>query len=393
MSIIKRTKRTPAKARERAVKPSRPTRNSTNAGQVDTRLASGARPRRTTALAGDPDAPVADRGRHARPNPGYDPSRLPPTPHPTVPQSANERVPIGDLRPDPSNARKHSEAQYELIAASILKFGFHGVIGIDDSNQIVFGHGRLEGARRAGMTHVPCERLSNLSAPECAALALADNRLAEHSTWDELNLTLKLQELWTNDLDFDPGITGFDTVYVDRLMGPESDPRQAKIDAEGYSQDPDDRAPVLQDEKPAISQPGDLWGLGRHKLLHGDALDPQSYPRLLGGEIAVQVVCDSPYNVPNRGHVSAKPFREFAIAHGEMSSNGFTRFLAHALGLASRAARDGAILHVFMNHGHMREVLAAAEEASLEVKNVCVWVKPSPGWAASIEASTSSCSS
>jgi hypothetical protein len=182
-----------------------------------------------------------------------------------------------------------------------------------------------------------------------------------------------------SDLDFDMEITGFDTVDFDRLLGPEPNPRRAKIDGEGYSQDPDDRIPALQDERPAISQSGDLWTLGEHRLLHGDALDPRSFEVLLGREIVAQVVVDSPYNVANRGHVSAKPFREFAVAHGELTAGEFVRFLARPLSLAARAARDGAIFHVFMDWGHMRELLAAADDAALTLKNLCVWTKPSPG--------------
>jgi hypothetical protein len=131
---------------------------------------------------------------------------------------------------------------------------------------------------------------------------------------------MKLEELSLDDLDFDLEITGFDTVDLDRLLGPEPNPRQSKVDEEGYSQDPVDRTPAVQDEMPSISQSGDLWLLGPHKLLHGDALEPQSYPALLNDEVVTQAIIDSPYNVPNRGHVSAKAFRKFAMAHGEMSS-------------------------------------------------------------------------
>ena len=91
------------------------------------------------------------------------------------------------------------------------------------------------------------------------------------------------------------------------------------------------------------------------------------------------VVAAPPYNVAKRGHVSAKPFREFAVAHGELTAGEFARFLARPLSLAARAARDGAIFHVFMDWGHMRELLAAANDASLFLKNLCAWVKPSPG--------------
>lgn len=220
---------------------------------------------------------------------------------------------------------------------------------------------------------------SNLTREGKIALALADNRLAELSTWDEPNLTWKLEELSVGDLEFDLEITGFDTVDFDRLLGPEPNPREAKADEDGYSRDLDDRIPPLQDDKPSVSQPGDLWNLGSHKLLNGDAIDPQSYEALLDHEVAAQIICDGPYNVPNRGHVSGKKFREFAMGHGEMSPSEFVRFLADALSLSARFARDGAIFHVFMDQGHMRELLAAADEASLVVKTMCVWVKPSPG--------------
>ncbi len=247
-----------------------------------------------------------DKGHEARP-PVDDPdwNKGPGTAGTDPPQglrrSVIEYVPIGDLKPDPRNARKHSERQIEQIAASIRQFGFTGVIGIDENNNILFGHGRWEGGKRAGKTHLPCERISDLTAQDKIALALADNRLAELSAWDEPNLTFKLEELSAGDLDFDLEITGFDTVDLDRLLGPEPDPRQAKVDGEGYSQDPDDRIPALQDERPAISQSGDLWTLGDHRLLHGDALDPRSYELLLGREIVTHVVADPPYNVANRG--------------------------------------------------------------------------------------------
>jgi DNA modification methylase len=376
--VIKRTKNGLAGAQAAAAKPSRPKRNSVDAEHGDARLTREARPGRSEAVEGG-HASVGDQSGPDHLGPRRDPSALAPTPRPTVPQSVIEIVPINDLRADPHNARKHPDSQIELLASSILKFGFHGTIGIDENNQIVFGHGRWEALKRAGKTHAPCERLLNLTAQEKSALALSDNRLGELSEWNIPNLTMKLEELSIGDLDFDLEVTGFDTVDLDRLLGPEPNPRQSRADEEGYSQDPDDRTPTLQDEVPAISQSGDLWQLGRHKLLHGDALDPQSYTALLNDEVVAQAIIDGPYNVPNRGHVSAKAFREFAMAHGEMSSSEFARFLARSLVLAARAARDGAIFHVFMDHGHMRQLLAAADEASLEVKILCVWVKPSPG--------------
>ena len=128
-----------------------------------------------------------------------------------------------------------------------------------------------------------------------------------------------------------------------------------------------------------MSRPGDLWDLGTHRLLHGDALDSRSYEVLLGGEVVTQIVTDPPYNVPNRGHVSSRPFREFAMAAGEMSRHEFVGFLARALSLTAGTACDGAIFHVFIDWRHLGEMQTATSEAGFEVKNLCVWAKPSAG--------------
>lgn len=139
MIVIKRTKSGPATARARAAKPSKPKRISEDAGQGDVRLTGEAQRSRTEAVLDG-----APGGYHCGPDhrgPRRDPSRLAPAPLPSVRQSMIEIVPINDLKPDPLNTRKHSEYQIELLTSSILKFGFHGTLGIDENNQIVFGHG------------------------------------------------------------------------------------------------------------------------------------------------------------------------------------------------------------------------------------------------------------
>ena len=296
-----------------------------------------------------------------------------------VEPGAIENVPVGALKPDPHNARKHPESQIELLAASIRQFGFVGAIIVDEGNKIISGHGRHEGAKRNGMDVVPCIRVTHLTGKAKIALALADNHLAELSAWDEPALTLQLEQLLTPDLDFDFEVTGFDTVDADRLLGPEPDPLVRKSGTGELSMDPDDNAPRLETEGPSVSQLGDLWDLGTHRLFHGDALDPRSYEVLLGDEVATQIVTDPPYNVPNRGHVSSRPFREFAMAAGEMSPKEFRGFLARGFSLAAETARDGAIFHVFMDWHHLGEMQMAINDAGLEVKNLCVWAKPSPG--------------
>ena len=292
-----------------------------------------------------------------------------------VEPGAIEYVPVGELKPDPHNARKHPESQIDLLAASIRQFGFVGAIIVDEDNGIISGHGRYEAAKRNGMDLVPCIRVTHLTAKAKIALSLADNRLGELSAWDEVALTSQLGQLLTPDLDFDFEVTGFDTVDADRLLCPEPDPLRRKSGTGEFSMDPDDNVPRLETEAPSVSQPGDLWDLGTHRLLHGDALDPRSYEVLLGDEVTTQIVTDP----PNRGHVSSGPFREFAMAAGEMSPKEFSGFLARGFSLAAVTARDGAIFHVFIDWRHLGEMQMAINNAGLEVKNLCVWAKPSAG--------------
>ena len=188
------------------------------------------------------------------------------------------------------------------------------------------------------------------------------------------------------ELDFE--VTGFDTVDADRLLGPEPDPLGRKSGSGELSSDPDDDVPPLETEGPSLSQSGDMWDLGSHRVLHGDALDPRSYEVLLGDDVATQIVTDPPYNVPNRGHVSSMPFREFPMAAGEMSPREFSGFLTRAFSLAARTARDGAIFHVFMDWHHLAEMQTAIGDAGLDVKNLCVGPNRRPAWEASIGAST-----
>jgi len=296
-----------------------------------------------------------------------------------VEPGAIENVPVGDLKPDPRNARKHPESQINLLAASIRQFGFVGVITIDEGNRIIAGHGRHQAANRVGMDVVPCIRVTHLTAKAKIALALADNRLGELSAWDEVALGSQLEQLLTPDLEFEFEVTGFDTVDADRLLGPEPDPLGRKSGTGEVSSDPDDHVPPLETEGPSVSRPEDVWELGVHRLLHGDALDPRSYEILLGDDVATQIVTDPPYNVPNRGHVSSRPFREFPMAAGEMSPKEFSGFLTRALSCAAGAACNGAIFHVFIDWHHLAEIQTAIKEAGLKVKNLCVWAKPSAG--------------
>jgi DNA modification methylase len=285
-----------------------------------------------------------------------------------------DQVPIRDLHPNPKNARKHPPGQIDLLAASICEFGFLIPLVIDETGLVLAGHGRLEAAKKLDFKALPCVRVDHLSEAQKKAFALADNRIAELSEWDEDLLGEALEELSFEELDFE--ITGFDTVDMDRLLAP---PNDNGADPEtGLSVDADDDLPDLA--RTAVTRPGDLWILGDHRLICGDALVTQTYRRLLAGTPVRQVFTDPPYNVAIQGHVSGKKgFREFSMASGEMSEEEFLDFLERVLEEAVRCVIDGAILHVCMDWRHLDALLFAGRTTGLELKNLCVWVKPNAG--------------
>jgi DNA modification methylase len=215
-------------------------------------------------------------------------------------------------------------------------------------------------------------RLSHLGEAERRTLRISLNRLAENSGWNRELLALEFKELLeldlTLDLDFDLTITGFASPEIDQLI--ES---QAKDEA---SSDPDDLLPDDIAGSP-VSRPGDLWLLGEHRLICGDARDETTYARLLGGEQAAMGIHDSPYDVPISGHV-AKPGRhpEFIMGAGELGA-AFTPFLSDFLKASSPFLVPGGYQYCFMDWRHMGEMLAAGQAAGLELKNLCIWNKGS----------------
>src|SRR5215471_9379980 len=194
---------------------------------------------------------------------------------------------VRELRPHPNNARTHSKKQIRQIAKSIEKFGFCNPVLIDDAKQIIAGHGRVQAAKLLGMEAVPTCRLSHLSDAEKRAYILADNKLAEKAGWDRDLLAIELQGLI--ELDVDVELTGFDMAQVDIIL---DDAREAN----GGPSGPEDKVPE-HSPGPAVTEPGDLWLLGKHRLLCGDAREQAAYDRLLEGAKAEFAFTDPPYNV------------------------------------------------------------------------------------------------
>ena len=280
--------------------------------------------------------------------------------------------PIASLRPYARNARTHSRKQIQQIAASITRFGFTNPVLVADDGQIIAGHGRVEAARQLGWTSVPTLALSHLSEAERRAYVLADNKLALNAGWDKETLAIELQGLV--DLDFDVELTGFSLAEIDLVLDEATDADPATPDA------PEDVVPAQSG--PPVSRQGDLWALGRHRLLCGDTRSAADLDRLMGGASADLVFTDPPYNVAVDGHVcglGTVKHREFAFASGEMSKPQFTEFLAATLSNLSRVMRDGAIAFVCMDWRHMGELLAAGQSAFTELKNLVVWNKTNGG--------------
>ena len=198
-----------------------------------------------------------------------------------APDLAVDYRPIGDLIPYARNARTHSTAQVALLAGSIREYGFTNPILVDGESGIIAGHGRVMAARQLGLAAVPVIELGHLSEAQKRAYILADNRLAEAAGWDKDLLALELGEL--SDLGWDATTLGFDVGEIDALLrGAAADPRE-------------DDVPALPDTP--VSRLGDLWHLGAHRLLCGDATDPAGATRCLAGVRPQLMVTDPPYGV------------------------------------------------------------------------------------------------
>ncbi len=280
-------------------------------------------------------------------------------------------LPTTSLKPHPQNPRVHSDKQVQQIAKSIETFGFNVPILVDDRQNVVAGHGRLLAARRLGWKTVPVIKLNHLSESQYRAFLIADNRLTENSSWDERFLGEQLKVLSEFELDFDLEVIGFETAEIDVLID----------GLETMSQsDPDDCLPAI--EASAVSVIGDLWQLGKHRVLCGDSLISENYERLMEGAKADLVITDPPYNVVIDGHASGLGkvrHREFQMASGEMSAGEFTEFLRKVMRLSRQSSQRGSLAYYFMDFRHMQEILTAGQDIYGDLMNLCVWTKNNGG--------------
>ena len=278
------------------------------------------------------------------------------------------------LVPHPDNPRTHSKEQVRKIAASIRRFGFRNPVLVDENNNVIAGHGRLLAAAELKLASVPTLVLANMTEAERRAYVIADNRLAELAGWDEDRLASELAAIGGLDGDFDLSFTGFDGGALERLL-----------ELAAGSGSGGDEVVDVDTDSPAVSRTGDIWILGDHRLIVGDALDRTVFERLMKGELAQMVITDPPYNVPIEGHVCGLgkvKHAEFAMASGEMNEAEFEAFLSTSLANLAHFSKDGSIHYVFMDWRHMSEVIAAGQAAYAELKNLVVWNKDTGGMGA-----------
>lgn len=278
--------------------------------------------------------------------------------------------PIHELTPHDKNPRTHSKRQIEQIAKSIKRFGFVNPVLLDKNGNIIAGHGRIEAAKSLGLVSVPTLDIGAMSDAERRAYIVADNRLAELAGWDSELLGLELEAILEAMPDFDIGAIGFDDGELDALLSAGDDASE------------ENQIPEVEAGKPAVTRPGDIWQLGNHRIMCGDARDWAALDQLMNGEVAQMIFTDPPYNVKVDGHIcgmGSVKHREFAMASGEMSKAEFTGFLGDVLTNLARVSGDGSIHYVCMDWRHIGELLEAGEKAYAELKNLVVWNKDNGG--------------
>jgi len=277
---------------------------------------------------------------------------------------------VAELKPYARNARRHPEKQLVKLAASITEFGFMVPALITSNGEVIAGEARLEAAKRAGLDTIPVICIDHLKPAQIKGYRLADNRLAELAEWDIDILASEIEELVAVD-EMAIEVIGWEMGEIDILLdGSGSDAASDPADEE-----------VEFPERPA-SRSGDLWLLGKHRLLCSSSLEKSSWERLMDGAVAAMAFTDPPYNVAVNGHICGLgkvKHSEFAMASGEMSEGEFTAFLTDFLAAAAEQVRDGAVLAVCMDWRHLFELQTAARAVGLTLLNMCVWNKSNGG--------------
>lgn len=270
-----------------------------------------------------------------------------------------ETIQIDALIPYARNSRTHSDAQVAQIAASIKEFGFTNPVLIDAGGGIIAGHGRVLAARKLGLSEVPCIRLEHLTDAQKRAYVIADNRLALNSGWDMEMLKVEFADL--QELGFDLELTGFDLDEIKELLAP--------VGTEGLT-DPDDAPPLPDNPR---TRPGDIWVMGKHRLLCGDSTSVSDLEKLTEGQLVDMWLTDPPYNVAYEG----KTKDALKIKNDEMGDDQFRQFLRDAYTAADMVMKPGAVFYIWHADSEGYNFRGAAQDAGWKVRQCLIWKKSS----------------
>ena len=265
-------------------------------------------------------------------------------------------IDIDTLVPYVNNARTHSDEQVMKLRSSLREFGFINPIIIDRDNNVLCGHGRLLAAKAEGIKQVPCVYADNLTEAQKKAYILADNRMALDAGWDEDLLAVEMEEL--QNLGYDLSLTGFDETELANLFSDENEAKEDNFDVDAEL------------EKPCFSKSGDIWHLGRHKLICGDSTKAETFETLMGDIKANLVITDPPYNVNYEGTAGK-------IKNDNMDNDKFYQFLLAAFENTSNAMADDASIYVFHADTEGLNFRKAFADAGFYLSGTCIWKKQS----------------
>ena len=263
---------------------------------------------------------------------------------------------VSELIPYVRNARTHSEAQVAQIAASIREFGFLSPILVAEDNTILAGHGRLAAALKLGLKKVPCVKENHLTETQKRAYIIADNKLSLNAGWDNELLAVELSEL--EGADFNLDLLGFDEAELSSIFDADKDVSEDDFDVE------------KELEEPCFSKTGDIWMLGKHRIICGDATKLETYKTLLENTKVNLVVTDPPYNVNYEGAAGK-------IKNDNMEDDKFYQFLFNSFVNMEQAMADDASIYVFHADTEGLNFRKAFQDAGFYLSGCCIWKKPS----------------
>ena len=269
--------------------------------------------------------------------------------------SEMQLVSVAKLVPYQNNARTHSPAQIQKLRSSLRECGFVNPVIIDRDYNVIAGHGRIAAAREEGITEVPCVFVDHLTEAQKKAYILADNRMAMDAGWDEELLRVELEAL--EEMGFDLGMTGFDEKELAELF-PTEEAKEDDFDVDAELQ------------KPTFTKSGDVWTLGRHRLVCGDSTKEETYAALMDGIKANLVITDPPYNVNYEGSAGK-------IKNDNMANDKFYEFLFAAFQNMESVMAPDASIYVFHADTEGLNFRRAFADAGFYLSGCCIWKKQS----------------